>query len=122
MHVYTYMLDVSNWASNIILCMHVKHGILDRVSSSLVLSANQESLKKIGNLRESIEKVGKDARRTIRKVVEAMTTMESLLVPYNSNMAKSLSVTTHQLGKASRLIQSVVHNNGASIRMAIQTS
>lgn len=102
--------------------MHVKHGILDRVSSSLVLSANQESLKKIGNLRESIEKVGKDARRTIRKVVEAMTTMESLLVPYNSNMAKSLSVTTHQLGKASRLIQSVVHNNGASIRMAIQTS
>ncbi|KAH7520304.1 hypothetical protein FEM48_Zijuj08G0129900 [Ziziphus jujuba var. spinosa] len=92
------------------------------VSSSLVLSANQDSLKKMENLRESIENVGKDARRTIRKVVEAMTTMESLLVPYNSDMAKVLRVTSHQLGKASLLIQSVVHNIGASIHKAIQTS
>lgn len=48
--------------------------------------------------------------------------MEYILLPYEPVVSFRLNLTTHQLGKESRVIQRFVQTNGHSINLAIQTS
>jgi len=73
-------------------------------------------------LKETVLKAGEDARRTIRRIIATMTEMEYVLLPYEPVVAFRLNLTTHQLGKESRVIQRFVQTNGHSINLAIQTS
>lgn len=73
-------------------------------------------------LKGTLFSVGGDARRSIRKVMKAMTQMQYLLVPYDSTMAVTLNTTNYRLGYESRVVQYFVDKNGHSIDRAIQTS
>ncbi|XP_024025453.1 uncharacterized protein LOC21392719 [Morus notabilis] len=92
------------------------------VTSSVVLLANQSSVRRMDKLKGTLFSVGGDARRSIRKVVNAMTQMQYLLVPYDPSMAVTLNTTTRRLGSESRAVQCFIEKNGHSIDRAIQTS
>ncbi|GMN34340.1 hypothetical protein TIFTF001_004630 [Ficus carica] len=92
------------------------------VASSVVLLANQSSVRKMEKLKGTLFSVGGDARRSIRKVMKAMTQMQYLLVPYDSTMAVTLNTTNYRLGYESRVVQYFIDKNGHSIDRAIQTS
>lgn len=71
---------------------------------------------------ETIDKAGEDVERNIRTVIVSLTKIQYLLLPYDQKTTHLLNVTTHRLGKGSRLIQSFLHHNGRSIDLAIKIS
>ncbi|XP_062073444.1 uncharacterized protein LOC133777727 isoform X2 [Humulus lupulus] len=91
-------------------------------ASSLVLLANQSSMKRMENLKGTILSVGGEVRRSLKHVMKAMTHMQYLLVPYDPSMASTLNTTTHRLGNESRIVQNFVDKNGRSIERAIKIS
>ncbi|XP_060970406.1 uncharacterized protein LOC133037362 isoform X2 [Cannabis sativa] len=103
-------------------CMILFFTILAIGASSLVLLANQSSMKKMENLKGTILSVGGEVRRSLKHVMKAMTHMQYLLVAYDPTMASTLNTTTHRLGSESRIVQYFVDKNGQSIERAIQIS
>ncbi|KAF8017307.1 hypothetical protein BT93_H2482 [Corymbia citriodora subsp. variegata] len=96
--------------------------IIGPVASGCILAANQRSHHRMRRLKETILKAGEDARQTIQTIITAMTEMEYLLLPYEPVVSFRLNLTTHRLGKESRVIQHFVQTNSHSINLAIQTS
>ncbi|KAK4765653.1 hypothetical protein SAY86_026743 [Trapa natans] len=88
------------------------------VASSLALAANRSSLHRTNLVKKSIIGAGIDARRTIRKVIRAMTQMQDLLLPFDNREAVELNITTHQLGKESRAIQQFIEKTDYFIDLA----
>ncbi|KAM6564157.1 hypothetical protein CsatB_024155 [Cannabis sativa] len=103
-------------------CMILFFTILAIAASSLVLLANQSSMKRMENLKGTILSVGGEVRRSLKHVMKAMTHMQYLLVAYDPTMASTLNTTTHRLGSESRIVQYFVDKNGQSIERAIQIS
>lgn len=91
------------------------------VASSLVLAANQSTLWRTEKMKRSILKMGEDARHTMKQVIKAMTEMQSILLPYDPSTSLSLNITTHRLGRESRVIRGFLHKSGHSIDQAIHT-
>lgn len=114
--------DPSNLQRVIVILLVLLLTLLAMVASGCILTANQRSHHRMRRLKETILKVGEDARRTIRRIITAMTEMEYLLLPYEPVVSFRLNLTTHRLGKESRVIQHFVQTNGHSINLAIQTS
>lgn len=73
-------------------------------------------------MKRTILKMGGDARHTIKQIIKAMTEMQTILLPYDPTTSLSLNITTHRLGKESRVILGFVHKSGHSIDQAIHTS
>lgn len=114
--------DPSNLQRVIVISLVLLLILLAIVASGCILAANQRSHHRMRRLKETILKAGEDARRTIRKIIATMTEMEYILLPYEPVVSFRLNLTTHQLGKESRVIQRFVQTNGHSINLAIQTS
>ncbi|PKI71317.1 hypothetical protein CRG98_008317 [Punica granatum] len=92
------------------------------VVSGVVLAANQSSQHRTDRLKKSILGAGREARHTIRKVIQTMTQMQNLLQPYDLRMAVELNITAHGLRKESRAIKQFIDQTDHSIGLAIQTS
>lgn len=73
-------------------------------------------------MKGTILKMGGDARQSIQKVMNAMTEMQSLLLPYDPITSRTLKITTHRLGRESHVIHNFVDKSGHSIDQAIYTS
>ncbi|XP_030474109.2 uncharacterized protein LOC115691566 isoform X1 [Syzygium oleosum] len=114
--------DPSNLQRVIVISLVLLLTLLAIVASSCVLAANQRSHHRMRRLKETILKAGQDAHRIIRRIITTMTEMEYILLPYEPVVSFQLNLTTHQLGKESRVIQHFVQKNGHSIDLAIQTS
>ncbi|BFG35791.1 hypothetical protein CerSpe_220650 [Prunus speciosa] len=95
--------------------------ILAIVASSLALVENQRSMKTTDKLKGAILSQAQNARRTIRKVTNAMRHMQYLLLPYDPALAMSFNMTSRQLGKDSQNIQRFLDKNGRTIDRVIQT-
>ncbi|XP_021908110.1 uncharacterized protein LOC110822330 [Carica papaya] len=91
------------------------------IATGFAMAANQTSLKRTKNLKETIMGAGGDARKSIRRVMDALTSIEDLLVPYDSRTVLRLNVTTHRLRKEYNTIKRFVRKNGHTIDIAIQT-
>jgi len=87
-----------------------------------VIAANQRSKNRTEEMKETIDKAGEDVNQNIRTVIVSLTKIQYLLLPYDQNTTHLLNVTTHRLGKGSRLIQSFLHHKGRSIDLAIKIS
>ncbi|ESQ31248.1 hypothetical protein EUTSA_v10005509mg [Eutrema salsugineum] len=96
--------------------------ILSMATTGMVIAANQSSKNKTEGMKETIDKAGEDVERNIRTVITSLTKIQYLLLPYDHETTHLLNVTTHRLGKGSRLIHSFVHHNGRSIDLAIKIS
>ncbi|XP_041003649.1 uncharacterized protein LOC121249058 [Juglans microcarpa x Juglans regia] len=92
------------------------------VASSFVLAANQSTLWRTEKMKGTILKMGGDAHQTIQKVMNAMTEMQSILLPYDPITSRTLKITTHRLGRESHVIHNFVDKSGHSIDQAIHTS
>ncbi|CAH2043250.1 unnamed protein product [Thlaspi arvense] len=95
---------------------------LSMATTGIVIAANQSSKNKTEEMKETIDKAGDDVERNIRTVITSLTKIQYLLLPYDQKTTHLLNVTSHRLGKGSRLIQSFVHHNGRSIDLAIKFS
>lgn len=87
-----------------------------------MLAANRSSLHRTDLVKKSIIGAGKDARRTIRKTIQAMTQMQDLLLPFDPSVAVGLNITAHRLRKESRSIQQFIEKTDHSINLAIDAS
>ncbi|XP_010484480.1 PREDICTED: uncharacterized protein LOC104762795 [Camelina sativa] len=96
--------------------------LLSMATIGIVIAANQSSKNRTEEMKETIDKAGEDVERNIRTVIVSLTKIQYLLLPYDQNTTHLLNVTTHRLGKGSRLIQSFLRHNGRSIDLAIQLS
>ncbi|XP_010559144.1 PREDICTED: uncharacterized protein LOC104827634 [Tarenaya hassleriana] len=96
--------------------------LLSMAATGMVIAANQSSRSRLQKLENTIANAGEDVHRTIGTVVESMTKIQYLLLPYDQQTTKLLNITTHRLAKESRIIQRFVHENKRSINLAIQTS
>lgn len=92
------------------------------VATSLVIAANQSSFKRTKKLEETVLGAGGEARKTIRKVTDAMTEMQNVLLPYDPKTCTLLNSTSYQLGKEARLIRKFGRKYEHSISKAIQIS
>ncbi|BAB08463.1 unnamed protein product [Arabidopsis thaliana] len=95
---------------------------LSVVTTGIVIAANQRSKNRTEEMKETIDKAGEDVNQNIRTVIVSLTKIQYLLLPYDQNTTHLLNVTTHRLGKGSRLIQSFLHHKGRSIDLAIKIS
>ncbi|KAK9285829.1 hypothetical protein L1049_025030 [Liquidambar formosana] len=118
----TSIADHSNSRYFILFLLILLFTFLAIVATSFALAANQSTLRRTKKLKETILRAGGDARRTIRKVTKAFKEMQHHLLPYDPDTSFRLNITTHRLGKESRIIQRFVQKNGHSINLAIQTS
>lgn len=97
-------------------------GLYNRATTGIVIAANQSSKNRTEEMKETIDKAGENIETNIRTVIVSLTKIQYLLLPYDQNTTHLLNVTTHRLGKGSRLIQSFLHHNGRSIDLAINIS
>ncbi|CAN8251456.1 unnamed protein product [Cochlearia groenlandica] len=95
---------------------------LSMVTTGIMIAANQSSYKKTEEIKERIDKAGEDVERNMRNVIVSLTKIQYLLLPYDQKTTHLLNVTSHRLGKGSRLIRSFVHRNVRSIDLAIKIS
>ncbi|VVB18186.1 unnamed protein product [Arabis nemorensis] len=95
---------------------------LAMATTGIVIAANQSSKNRTEEMKETIDKAGEDVERTIRTVIVSLTKIQYLLLPYDQKTTHLLNVTSHRLGKGSRLIQSFVHRNDRTIDLAIKIS
>ncbi|CAL2267476.1 unnamed protein product [Prunus armeniaca] len=95
--------------------------ILAIVASSLALVENQRSMKTTDKLKGAILSQAQNARRTIRKVTNAMRHMQYLLLPYDPALVMSFNMTSRRLGKDSQNIQLFLDKNGRTIDRVLQT-
>ncbi|GFY93729.1 hypothetical protein Acr_09g0001750 [Actinidia rufa] len=96
--------------------------IIGLVATGLAIAANQSSFQRTRKLKETVLGAGEDARKTIRKVTEAMNQMQKLLLPYDPKTCDLLNSTSRQLGRESRVIRNFDRKNERSINKAIQIS
>ncbi|XP_057500308.1 uncharacterized protein LOC130784448 [Actinidia eriantha] len=92
------------------------------VATGLAIAANQSSFQRTKKLKETVLGAGEDARKTIRKVTEAMNQMQKLLLPYDPKTCDLLNSTSRQLGRESQVIRNFDRKNERSINKAIQIS
>ncbi|KAL1196473.1 hypothetical protein V5N11_023164 [Cardamine amara subsp. amara] len=95
---------------------------LSIAATGIVIAANQNSKNRTVEMKETIDKAGEDVERNIRTVIVSLTKIQYLLLPYDPKTTHLLNVTTHRLGKGSRLIHSFLRHNGRSIDLAIKIS
>ncbi|KAK3224503.1 hypothetical protein Dsin_011528 [Dipteronia sinensis] len=106
----------------VVSCLLLVFTVLAITASGFAYAGNHQSLKRTRNLKNSIVEAGEDARETIQRVVNTLTGIQYLLLPYVPDKSFQLNVTTHKLGNESQTIASFVQQSGHSIDKAITTS
>ncbi|CAL1380864.1 unnamed protein product [Linum trigynum] len=96
--------------------------VLALAATIIVAIANQSSLHKTEELKGTIVKVAKETHRTIQSVVLAMSTIQSLLRPYQPDTSLRLYNITHLLADDSNTIKEYVAKSSHSMDIAIETS
>ncbi|XP_040937769.1 uncharacterized protein [Gossypium hirsutum] len=90
------------------------------IAASFVIAANQISQHRTKKLKNTLVKAGHEVTQSIRRLITAMTRMQYLLLPYDQKTSSRLNVTTHRLGRESRMIRNFVRNHEHSLDVAIQ--
>ncbi|TYJ10800.1 hypothetical protein E1A91_A11G233100v1 [Gossypium mustelinum] len=90
------------------------------IAASFVIAANQISQHRTKKLKNTLVKAGHEVTISIRRLITAMTRMQYLLLPYDQKTSSRLNVTTHRLGRESRMIRNFVRNHEHSLDVAIQ--
>ncbi|XP_039032014.1 uncharacterized protein LOC120166920 [Hibiscus syriacus] len=93
--------------------------LLAIVAASFVIAANQISLQRTKELKNTLVHGGLDVALSIRKIITAMTRMQYLLLPYDQHTSEKLNVTTHRLGKESRTIHDFIRGHKHSLDVAV---
>ncbi|CAN1191275.1 hypothetical protein LINPERHAP2_LOCUS40959 [Linum perenne] len=96
--------------------------VLALAATIIVAIANQSSLHKTEDMKQTVIKVAKQTHRTIQTVVLAMSTIQSLLRPYRPDASLKLYNITHMLADDSKTIKDYVTRSGGSMDLAIHTS
>ncbi|XWS29698.1 hypothetical protein CRYUN_Cryun24cG0052500 [Craigia yunnanensis] len=96
--------------------------LLAIVAAMFVIAANQSSLQKAKQLKNTFVNAGEDVCKSIRKIITAMTRIQYVLLPYDRKTSQQLNVTTHRLGKESRTIRNFIRSHEHSINVAIEAS
>lgn len=96
--------------------------VCDRVASSLVLVANQRTLKRTEKLKDSVLGVGEEALSTLSRVIKKMKEMEYLLLPYNQQITGDLNTTIESFRSNSLVIRHFLVSTGRTFDKAIDTS
>ncbi|KAJ7952752.1 putative Transmembrane protein [Quillaja saponaria] len=92
------------------------------IASSLVISANQSTLRRTGKLKEIVVGGGDVAVQKLGKVTKTLKQMQVLLLPYDKEISSRLNTTMDRLRKESHTIQHFVDQGGRSINQIIHSA
>ncbi|XP_057542915.1 uncharacterized protein LOC130821247 isoform X1 [Amaranthus tricolor] len=110
----------SDFTYYLVFFMLLLFSLIAIVATGLVIAENHKTFEAAKKVKETLVGAGNEARRTIHKINKAVSSIQSLLCPYDQPTCLLLNSTAQQLGTQSYNIKKFIINNDHSIDQALR--